>query len=98
MGDGRDTVILMIDVTAQRDSQPLDSTRLTAKFDHAVDLPFGRWGLSIHPSPKRKDRKMKDFFRWSPVTKAWDFTKPYLIGMACDMAVDLADRVRKVAR
>lgn len=38
---------------------------------------------------------MKNFFRWSPVTKVWDYTKPYLIRMAGEMAADFADRVRK---
>jgi hypothetical protein len=40
---------------------------------------------------------MKDFFRWSTVTKAWEFTKHYLIRMTGDMAADYADRVRMSA-
>jgi hypothetical protein len=44
-----------------------------------------------------RNREMKDFFRWSTVTKAWEFTKPYLIRMTGDMAADYADRVRRSA-
>jgi hypothetical protein len=38
---------------------------------------------------------MKDFFRWSTATKAWNYTKPFLIRMTGDMAADYAERVRK---
>lgn len=37
---------------------------------------------------------MKDFFRWSTVTRAWDYTRPYLIRMTGEMAADYANRVR----
>lgn len=40
---------------------------------------------------------MKDFFRWSTVTKAWDFARPHLIRMAAEMLADVADRLRKHA-
>ncbi|MFI5949764.1 hypothetical protein ACIA8B_19545 [Micromonospora chalcea] len=41
---------------------------------------------------------MSNFFRWPTVMKAWDYTKPFLLRMAGDMAADFADRARKAAR
>jgi hypothetical protein len=41
---------------------------------------------------------MKVFFRGSTVTKVWNFTKPYVIGMIGAMASDYGKPVRKVAR
>ena len=41
---------------------------------------------------------MKDFVREATVTMVWDYTRPFLMKMASEIAADLAGRLRELAR